>query len=189
MIKFVGPKEIKNISEDQYVINVTSTSNTWSKYLSPFYVGPVNLYNGMVSKNFENAYQYSKVYKEHVGAIGLPTEEWFKWAQDGWKNLKGVRYPMGKDAIPEYLYWDGKKYGYIDGRKQVYVPLYASTVKKTDAFKRLEREYNNKEFNITLFDFDVYDKGEKSYKELMEDPTKKFGHGFILGMLLEGFFD
>jgi hypothetical protein len=38
----IGPKD-KNFSKTAKVINVTSTSDIWSKGLSPFFLGPVNI--------------------------------------------------------------------------------------------------------------------------------------------------
>ena len=43
-------------------IDVTSRATDIFKTCSPFFVGPVFLYNGMTAKNVENAWQFAKVY-------------------------------------------------------------------------------------------------------------------------------
>lgn len=127
-----------------------------TRRLSPFFLGPVPLYDGLVAKNVENAWQYSKVpplegqcwscdgltltrrthvsvvqvYKQHTDPVtGEPTAEYWAWAKEGWANPKPVRFPMGRGAKPEYSYWEGKKYGYVAARKKIYCPLYASLVR------------------------------------------------------------
>lgn len=105
MIFVCGPKD--KVPTNANVINVTSHSKDFGVGLSPFHLGPVDLYNGYVSLNVENAWQYCKVYKIHT-KDKEPTEEYFQWAIRGWKNARAIRYPMGKGSIPEYSYWDGK---------------------------------------------------------------------------------
>jgi hypothetical protein len=48
---------------------------------------------------------------------------------------------QGRGAKPLYSLWDGEKLGYIDARKRIYAPLYASAVVHADAFLELERLY------------------------------------------------
>ena len=189
MIRIVGPKEFKLLTKEEKnkVINTTSSSKNWSRGLSPFFLGPVHLYQGRHAKNVENAWQYSKVYKEHVGALGLPTEDWLSWAEGGWSNSYAVRYPMGKGAKPLYAFWDGVQYNYIEARKRIYIPLYRKAVLKSDAYSKLEREYHNKDKDIILFDFDGYDHLTKNmtYQEVINCESLKMGHAFVLAMLLD----
>lgn len=181
-----GPKDTP---ENVTVINTTSRSDTWSRGLSPFYLGPVDLYGSYISKNVENAWQYSKVYKRHVGLDGNPKPEYFEWAKEGWLNHRAVRYPMGKGIKPEYSYWDGKQYSYTEARKQIYAPIYAWAVQRSAAFKQLKNLYSivGEDEDIYLWDFDGYNhkKWDKSYSDVINDPSKKMGHAFVLGMLLE----
>lgn len=175
--------------KDPIFVNATSRSQQW-KGLSPFYVGPVELYDGHKSINVENAWQFSKVYKQHVDEDGNPTEEYWQWAKKGWADTWAHRYPMGKGAVPEYSYWDGEKLGYIDARKKIYVPLYASAVVKTDAFKKLKEVAElakKEERDLVIKDFDAYHKGDMTYDDVLNHEKMKMGHGFILGMLLDGF--
>ena len=71
------------VPDDAIEIDTTSRSKNWTRGLSPFVVGPVDLCNGFVSQNFENAWQFCKVYKQHVGEDGDPTDEYWEWAGVG----------------------------------------------------------------------------------------------------------
>ena len=169
------------------VINTTSKSTNWSKGLSPFYVGKnMKLYDNYKAMNLENAWQFSKVYKSMVDDNNNPTKEYFKWAVKGWKDTFAHRYPMGKGAIPLYSLWNGKKYGYVDARKVIYIPLYAREVVKTSAYKELKNRYDNGE-KIALLDFDGYNYVELGYSlyDVVHDDKRKMGHAFVLAMLLE----
>ena len=109
-------------------VNCTSKSQEeWSRGLSPFNLGPVDLYKNYQALNVENAWQFSKVYTEHLNETGDPSDEWWQWAKTGWSNPKAERSPMGmnqyelpnitgRGATREYSYWDGHKYKYIDAR-------------------------------------------------------------------------
>ena len=182
VIKIIGPRD-KKVSN---AINTTSTSNNWSKNLSPFFLGPCRLYNDLISQNMENAWQYSKVYLDQVDQEGNPTKNYFNWAKTGWNKSRADRYPRGKGAKPLYSYWNGEKLDYIEARKKIYIPLYANAVQKTDSFQRLVEIYQ-KNKSITLFDFDGYDylSLKMTLQQVIEDPTRKMGHGFVLAMLLE----
>lgn len=182
MIHMCGPKNPHKKS-----INTTSRSALeWSRGLSPFYLGPVKLYGDYTALNVENAFQYSKVYEQHVGEDGQPHPCYFEWAVKGWLNTNAVRYPMGRGAKPAYSFWDGQKLSYVEARKTIYATLYAGAVEHTDAFKQLQKLYNeNKE--LWLWDFDGYDHHAlaMSYKDVINCETRKMGHCFVLGMLLQ----
>lgn len=167
------------------IINTTSRSTTWSRGLSPFILGPVDLYRNYKSKNVENAHQFLKVYDQHVDLNGNPTEEYFKWAEAGWNDSFAHRYPMGKGIKPQYSYWDGKKLDYISARKEIYIPLYKKSVENTDAFKKLKQIAS--EQDIWLWDFDGYDykKLNMSLDDVVNSTTRKMGHAFVLAMMLE----
>lgn len=189
MIRIVGPRDSHYDRNTCRVINTTSRASgvdSWSRGLSPFFLGPVELYGGARSHNVENAWQYAKVYKRHVGSDGNPTQDYFEWAQEGWRTQRAVRYPMGKGTFPEYSWWDGQKLSYVEARKKIYVPLYTKAVVDTKAFEKL-CELHEKLDEIWLWDFDGYDhvKLAKSLKEVLNDPAKKMGHAFVLAMILE----
>jgi hypothetical protein len=167
-------------------VDTTSHSNNWSKELSPFYLGPCKLYSEYISKNVENGWQYSKVYKEFVDENNNPTDLYFEWAKFGWNNLMAVRYPMGRNKIPLYSLWEENKYSYIEARKNIYIPLYSKAVIETPAFIKL-KELSKSNIDIYLRDFDGYDYISlgMTLEEVINNSDRKMGHAFVLAMLLQ----
>lgn len=169
------------------IVCVDTTSGGKSIYsqLSPFTLGPCYLYDTYFSVNMENGWQYSKVYKEYVDSNNNPSEEYFKWAKDGWINKRAIRYPMGKGKIPEYCWWNGNKFGYIDSRKNIYAPLYIKSVINTFAYKQL-KEYYQSGYDLYLMDYDAYrhENLGMTLSDVLNYPAKKMGHAFVLMMLL-----
>jgi len=171
-------------------LEISTVSNS-GKYreLSPFVLGPIDTYLPNVrSENFENLWQYSKIYKEHFSIdedLILPV--WYKWREAGWANPRAVRYPMGKGIKPEFSYWDGNRLGYIEARKMIYAPIYAKYVIKTDSYARLKALYSTR-VEITLKDYDAYDHlvMGMSLIDVINNPKRKMGHAFVLAMLLQG---
>jgi hypothetical protein len=189
VIRIVGPKEYKPndipVWSNDHIFVVNTTSRGKHKDLSPFYLGPVNLYRGYIAQNMENAWQYSKVYSNHVINNSI-SDAYFKWAEDGWAKKRGIRYPMGKGAKPEFSYWDDERLDYIQARKKIYIPLYASLVQQTNTFVRMKKYYNE-DNSLILWDFDGYDYSTigMSLIDVVNDPNRKMGHAFIIAMLLE----
>lgn len=182
MIHICGPKDAAPAGA--LVINTTSRSRDWGKAFSPFLLGPVDLYGDYVAQNVENAWQYSKVYPEHIDVYGNPTEQYFQWAEAGWQSTKAERYPMGKGRKPKYSYWDGESYTYVEARKKIYIPTYSKAVAHTEAFQRLAELGAKQE--VWLWDFDGYDheKLGMTLNEVADHGTKKCGHAFVLKMML-----
>ena len=178
-----GPQEV-------VVIDATSSSGVFAD-LSPFLIGPCELYTidgvSLVAENMENGWQYAKLYAQHADSNGDPTDDYWKWALTGFADKKANRYPMGKGAVPLYSFWNGEKLSYIDARKQIYGPLYAEAVQKTDSWKSLLDLY---EFCDELYirDWDGWSMekhGMKSLTDVLNNPLRKMGHAFVLKMLLE----
>ena len=77
--------------------------------LSPFYLGPVECYDGLVSQTFERAWQCAKVYPWTQGADGNPNASYFAWRDEMWA-MKGfgdkmsIRFPVGKKNVGKCLY-------------------------------------------------------------------------------------
>jgi len=161
------------------------------KQLSPFILGPIQTYlKNTKAKNLENTWQYSKVYKEHVDNDGWPSVDWFIWRAKGWADKYAHRYPMGKGRKPEYSYWDSEKLGYVDARKVIYARLYAEYVVQTHSFRLLKSIYVARG-EVTLKDYDSYDHialGVSLY-DVINNPDRKMGHGFVLAMILGGCLD
>jgi hypothetical protein len=186
MIHVIGPGY--KVPEGATEINTTSRSFTWSKSLSPFFCGPVDLYGGYKSINVENAWQFAKVYEYYLEEDGSVGERYFKWAQDGWNDTRAHRYPMGKEAKPLYSYWDGEKLTYTQARSKIYIPLYSSAVRKTHAFEKLKKMHEEGA-DLYLWDFDGYDHKalDLTFDQVINDLNRKMGHAFVIAMLLEGY--
>lgn len=180
MIKIVGiyEKITSGVS-----VNTTSHGGQWAG-LSPFSLGPIEMYDGKIAENFENCWQFAKVYEVHADSDGNPTEAYWKWAEKGWKDHKPHRYPMGKGARPLYSLWNGKRLGYIDARKTIYGPLYAKAVQETQSFAALRALVSTND--VTLRDYDGYDHDKlgMSLTEVLNNPRRKMGHAFVLKALL-----
>lgn len=190
-IRVIGPhdKHVK-AGEKRIIMNVTSSSKTWSQVFSPFFLGPIELYNGAVAQNMENAWQYAKVYPFFADAEGNPKKSYFLWAMKGWNNPRAVRYPMGKGAKPLYSWWRGKKLGYIQARKEIYVPLYTKAVLDSGYFEALVNFVDDcwrDGVEVCFWDYDGYDYLSKDMdpKEVINSPKYKLGHGFILAWMVE----
>lgn len=186
MLYIISPKY--PVPDGAEVINTTSRSNTWSRGLSPFFLGPVDLYDGYKSINVENAWQFSKIYEYYLEDDESIGNRYFKWAQEGWNSIKAHRYPMGREAKPLYSYWNGEKLSYTEARKKIYIPLYAKAVQKSFAFQKLKKIYEENK-DLYLEDIDGYNHKalELTYEQVVNDPNRKMGHAFVIGMLLEGF--
>ncbi|MFA5313440.1 MAG: hypothetical protein WC375_09030 [Methanomassiliicoccales archaeon] len=187
VITFQDWRKLK-IPNDQVIVTV-SKSKTWSRGLSPFILGPCKLYDGNISKNMENAWQYSKVYPEFL-VNGVVSDAYMDWAKRGWDRQEAHRYPMGKDARPLFSLWSGQRYDYVPARKKIYIPLYYKAVRHTEAFKRLQEHYErSKRDNLDLYlvDFDAYRHKSmgRTYRDVINDPNRKMGHAFVLAMMLE----
>ncbi|MDO5319341.1 MAG: hypothetical protein Q4G65_11990 [bacterium] len=168
--------------------------------LSPFYLGPVECYDGLVSETFERAWQCAKVYPWMVGADGNPDARYFAWrdmmwATKGFESKSDIRFPAGKGNTKKCLYcwWkvggEFRRLGYVDARKEVYLRLYAKAVVKTEAYRRLVAMRDAGQ-DLLLVDFDGYNihhpKYGFTYRDAIHCPVLKMGHGFVLAMLLEG---
>ncbi len=187
MLYVVGYRD--KVPDNSIVVNTTSKSKNWSKGLSPFFLPVEHLYNNHSAFNVENAWQFSKVYQEHLDSNGNITPEYFKWAQEGWDSKEAFRYPMGKGRTPLFSYWDGNRYDYITARKKIYAPIYSRAVQKTFAYSRLKTLYENsiqQKVDIYLLDFDGYNhiKEGLSFFDVINNPNRKMGHAFVLWYLL-----
>ena len=182
----------EQFSAEQVVVTV-SKSATWSRGLSPFFLGPCPLYDAYISRNMENAWQYSKVYPEHA-TDGNTNEVYWAWAESGWNSQEAHRYPMGRGRIPLFSLWkvNGNfvHLSYVEARKHIYIPLYYKAVKDTEAFKKLKEKYEqlkNDNKDLYLVDFDAYRHHQlgMNYTMVINDSSRKMGHAFVLAYALE----
>ncbi len=188
---YVLPKWTKKFPSGAAVIDTTSSSGKFRE-LSPFILGPISLYPRMFvsSQNFENLWQFSKVYPgqtfDSLNEKEIPNTDWYKWHYEGLRNPRAIRYPMGKGAKPLYSWWGLQKLDYITARKRIYATIYARFVQETDSYRRLEALYQTQD--LVLLDYDAYNHHalNRSLKDVINDPDKKMGHAFVLDMMLTG---
>ena len=181
-IRVIPPGEAFSRPGDPRVFCDVTTHGGTYRPLSPMLLGPVPLYGGLWSATMENAWQYAKVYPPYAH------DGYWPWALAGWNNPRGVRYPMGKGAQPLYSQWAGEQLDYITARRRIYAPLYAQAVRfhKLDLFLNLCEQACSGD--AMLIDFDAYDHRALGYPwdDVMNDPDRKMGHGFVLAMMIEG---
>jgi len=177
------------IPEGSLFLDCTSKSSNWGRYLSPFNLGPIPLYDGYVAKNLENAYQFSKVYPQHSTEDGCPSQSYWKWAQEGWNNYKPIKYPMGVWNKHLYHWWNNKKLSSLEAQNQIFLPCYKQAVVKTQAFAKLKSFYLNGQKDIYLIDYEGFNHRflEKTWDDVVSDPNIPVGQAFALCMILEGY--
>lgn len=153
-----------------------------------------------------------------------PTEAYWKWRADIINNKYYIRYPVGlvhrhkcmfaliesneeTDDTIKYNDINYKKIGYIESRKQIYIPVYCELAKKRPKFKELQArldkgenlliievdgphqeslEYYKNTYNVND-DFIVGNTmliNKENIKIMMNDAKNAFGHGYCLGMAL-----
>lgn len=167
-------------------VNVTSKSNDMFRALSPFILGPCELADGRTARNVENGWQFSKVFDEHVGDYGnVDRKAYKKWSATGMNMNRAVRYPLGKGNVALFSLLHKKRLTYIEARRAIYIPLYVQCARATSAYKKLEKMV--KKHDVVIRDFDAYDHRalNMSYMDVVLDPRRKMGHGFVLAMMLE----
>lgn len=168
-------------------LDVTTRSKMAFRKLSPMLLGPI-IIDGMISQNVENAWQYSKVYPEHWDQeTGRPTKEWYNWSAEGFDKEWADRYPMGKGAIPVTSWHNGEALGYVEARKAIYIPVYRGAVEKYEPKLLDDLAAYASSGNLTIVDFDAYNHHDLNYtlEDVINDPTRKMGHGFVLAMMIE----
>lgn len=155
--------------------------------VSPFRLGPCCLFGNTTSKSLENAWQYSKVYPQHVGSDGQPTKEYFEWAKEGFAAWKAEKYPMGENAIESFFWWNGQKLDDVEARKQIFVPLYVELAVKVPYFQELKKVWldtikPDPEGCLYLMDCEAYE--YMTLSAVLNNPAKGMAHGYVLAMML-----
>ena len=160
-----------------------TTHGSTHRPLSPMLLGPVPLYGGEWSRTMENAWQYSKVYPQHR------YDGYWPWARAGWDSMRAERYPMGKGARPLHALWAGEELDYIAARRRIYIPLYAQAVRFHQLGLFLTLRERARTGDLVILDFDAYNHRALGYTwdDVINDPHRKMGHGFVLAMMIEGF--
>lgn len=191
-------------------INATSTSKNKindyeAKSLSPMVLGPVNemeLFGRgkLEALNFENYWQYGKIFPDlgHISEEGKVTKAWITFRNKGYAKERADRHPVGTKRKEGGYYrastsgYYGVKMDYLKSRKRVYVIGYAKLVRKTSAFKELRRQIRAG-LNVMILDYDIVGDNPEGYevtvdflRDRVNDPSKPFGHGYVLAGLLAG---
>jgi len=196
-IDVVSFQDVKrNKYPDEDVVVTVSVANGWSRGLSPFYLGPCQLWGGHWAEKVESAWQFSKLYAAHAGSNGQPTQAWLDWAVAGWANPRASRYPIGKGVKPLCSCWRSYKsptgmmtLDYVTARKWIYIPIYSEAVLKSSAWPILQKKYAEVTAagrTLYLVDFDVWPNSleHSLYSEIVSHPTRSMGHSYVLAMML-----
>ena len=122
MIRVVGKRgkgsfesQLDDAAKGKEFVQIDCTSGNKDEVmrgLSPFYLGPVECYDGLKSETFERAWQCAKVYPWMENADGYPSEGYFAWrdmmwAKKGFERKIDIRFPVGKGNARkcEYAWW------------------------------------------------------------------------------------
>ena len=181
-IVVIGPRDLA--PSEFYFIDTTSKSVTGSKFLSPFFLGPVEIpITGEIARNVENGWQFTKLYEEHTDNEGNPTDEYWQWREDGLTETWAQRYPMGKGKKPLCSLLENRRLDYVEARREIYVEIYKQGLLNSDCWKSFV-DYVATRDKVALWDFDGY-LTEDDFETVLSNPNKKMGHAFVVKALLE----
>ena len=181
--------------ENRIVINVTwaQAKNNINRLdyspMTPIAGGYPGGTTGQVGSfwNFESYWQAGKVY-----AV-IPRETTLNY----WLKCKEAkrRYPGSKGKQVLYAEFNGKRYDYVESRKQIYVPEYYNLIKNKQSVRDY-REQLRRGKNIIVYDFD----GPRTangglqclpvelalYEEKISNTAHPFGHGYVVAGTIAG---
>lgn len=141
------------------LIDVSSKSKIYGK-LSPSRLGPFLVYSDVTAPSLIRAWQASMVHPEHLGVLGLPTDEWLRWSRDGMDNKKDWKPP---NSAPLFFYMNGQKYSLEEGKRKWYNEVYQRLAHRTAAWAELVHQWF-----LHYKDVELDDNGEGHGKFLME---------------------
>ena len=167
-------------------VNVTSMQAKTSQFRIDF--SPMSQTNYKEFHCFENYWQSGKVFEDSNHNKDV---DWWK------KQTQGKRRcPSNKDKRVLHALFNGVEMGYVQSRKEVYVPEYYELVKDTNSFVELAELVRNGQ-SVVICDFDGprNDDGEVMCLEVTLDLLKEkinhtahpFGHGYVVAGGLLGF--
>lgn len=174
-----GYAKCENEAKGFIPLPIISTGKKPYSDLSPFNLGPVvDKTTNLKSENFENFWQFQKVYQkvvkvnqkksiqgkkvtiwQHPEELHVkdsnPNENWVQWRDKGFQNKFPIRRPNGtrKNGLPLYSYYNGKKLSYIEARKIIYIPFYKELARETQVYKDILQMLRDGK-NIMLIDLD-----------------------------------
>lgn len=198
--KTVCAEGFKNIDVTSASRNLLGSARIPATTLSPMKLGPVVDENGLRSLLFENYWQFSKYWKsaDHIylsgSNAGQPTPKWFAFRGKGFALTKGKRrpLPLREYGRPDGAIYNDRVYGYLESRKEIYVPFYAQLIRDLPAIAALKEMIRNGE-NLMIVDNDgpprsLYPNGmemtEENWRKMIDDALFPFGHGYIVAALV-----
>lgn len=214
---------------DQYILLCLTKSTAYGD-LSPYVLEDEE------GRLLENVYQFSKVYEvvpktrqrasrydssiiwdhpyeRHVDDFGKLLPSYWSWREKGQNCPQPVRYPVGRSkkhrASCLYSLKEGssKKLDYISSRKEIYLPLYLSSVRNKKRFLNLKKrlvkgenlliievdgpheeslDYYKKKYHVNnnFIEGETVLVTQENMKILLNDAKHPFGHGYCLGIAL-----
>lgn len=187
-VRCCGPRRADRPPDGAKVFNVTSSGNDGCRALSPFLLHPTH----GLAWNVENYWQFSKVFPQHWDReTRRPTPAWHRWRDAGWERRGPVRHPMGRGAKPICAWIEGVgPLGYILSRQMLYIPTYLDAVAHDEAAQNALATIREatEHGDVWLWDFDTHDHvtAGKTIGDLIGDPTRPLGHGFLVWALVTG---
>ena len=200
--KTVARINFKNIDVTSASRNLLGKNHIPANTLSPLTLGPVADKEGNVVLTFEAFWQHSKYWPTaaHLDGEGAPTQKWFEFRAKGFKLTKGKRrpLPLRQYGRPTGAVYNSQIYtgsdGYVQSRKDVYVPIYANLIKDLPAIAALKQMVKNGE-SVMIVDGDgpprdIYPDGmemtKENWQKMLNDSRFPFGHGYVVAAVVAG---
>jgi hypothetical protein len=143
-------------------------------------------------QNFENYWQYSKVYSvDNVN--GILGESFFNRRAEGFQSTKAKRrvFPAKSGITTLCSYYDGKLYQYLESRV-FYCSGYSMLAEAHAKYKEIKRIMESGQ-NILILDLDApsweshnQELTPEFFEKEYNDTTHPFGHGMVLCSMLLG---
>lgn len=168
------PENILKLYPDSIICDVTSQAKDGLVKLSPFYPHcgiPVPFSEGWTATCVEAIWQGLKVF-----ASADVDTEMFK--NDTMKNIKRTVRRFGKPLGHRKGVNGTELLGYIDARKQIYIPTFRWVLenKVADIIAKMKETANTK--TIVLLDYDT--------NSDVDNPAKPLSHAYLIKAYIEG---
>lgn len=132
--------------------------------------------------------------EDHVDEAGEPNAAYWAWRAKGTTNARAIRYPNGFSGRHKCIcsLWPNaegvyQRLSYLEARKRIYCAEYARLAPPTLAFQQLQGMLH-KGTNLQLIEVDGPETStlmdEQTVRKLVDDPSKPFGHGYVIAALL-----
>jgi len=198
--KNVMREGVLNIDVTSGSMKLLGSARVPAKILSPMTVGPMIDADGSVSQTVEGGWQGGKVYRSagHMSAQRpeKPTEKWYALRAKMHAMVKGKRrsLPRKQYGVPCTAFYNGRWYGYVESRCEIYVHAYYHAIKNSPAIAEMRKMVADGQ-KIMIIDNDgppraLYPNGlaldAESWRALILNPRYMFGHGYVVAALVAG---